>query len=126
MKFEDFSPIDDIGVAKATAHQNGKIGFSTGANKLLDFEKNRSFKVSKNADDPEDPNLYLVPTTEEDEKAFKVNKAGNYYYLRLKHILDKLDINYRENRVIFDIRAEKKDNVQYFKLMMRPIKKRKK
>ena len=122
--FDDFSPSDDIGIVKATVHQNGKIGFSDGARKLLELENNRYYRVSKNASDAADTNLYLIPTVETDEKAFKVSKAGDYFYLRVKHILDKLGIDYKENRVTFDIKEQIAENSKYYKLKMRPLKKR--
>src|SRR5260221_6589348 len=106
MKFEELSPIDDIGVAKATAHQNGKIGFSMGANKLMDLDNQRHYKVSKNGDDPNDQNLYMVAAPEDDPKAFKVSKAGKYYYLRLRHVLDKFKLNYKDYSIIFDIKED--------------------
>lgn len=123
--FDDFSPIDDIGIAKATVHQNGKIGFSDGARKLLELESNRFYRVSKNGSDPNDANLYLIPTVDTDEKAFKVSKAGDYFYLRVKHILDKLGIDFKEYRVIFDIKEQTSGNNKYYKMEMRPLKKRK-
>lgn len=122
--FDDFSPNDDVGVVKATVHQNGKVGFSDGARKLMDLETNRHYKVSRNASNPDDTNLYLVPTTEDDPKAFKISKAGQYFYLRIKHILEKLKIDYKSNRVIFDIREETSNQTKYYKLEMRPLKKK--
>lgn len=122
--FDDFSPIDDVGVVKASVHQNGKVGFSDGARKLMDLENNRHYKISRNAADPNDTNLYMVPTAEDDSKAFKISKAGQYFYLRMKHILEKLKIDYKANRVIFDIKEEQNDGIKYYKLEMRPLRRK--
>ena len=90
----------------------------------MDLENNRHYKISKNAADPNDTNLYMLPTSTDDPKAFKVSKAGEYFYLRMKHILEKLKIDYKANRVIFDIKEEESNGTKYYKLEMRPLKKK--
>lgn len=125
LQFEYFSPLDDSLNAKGTVHQNGKVGFSAGANKLMGLDENRTFRVSRNVTDPADNCLYMVPAAADDAKAFRISKAGNYYYLRIRHILEKMKINYKENKVIFDISEDSTEGVKYYKLTMR-IKKKKK
>jgi hypothetical protein len=124
LQLEDFSPLDDSLNAKATVHQNGKIGFSGGANKLMSLDEVRNFRISRNTADSNDSSLYMIPAAEDDEKAFKISKAGNYYYLRARHILDKMKVSYKDNTVIFDISEDSLNGSKYYKLTMR-IRKRK-
>lgn len=115
-----------MGLVKATVHKDGKLGFSSGAMAKLDLGEDTYFRVATNADDPEDRSLYLVRAQAGDEEAFKVNKAGQYYYMRIKHVLDELDIDYKDGKVIFDIKKVENGDLSYFKLIRRePISKKK-
>jgi len=38
-----------------------------------------------------------------DPRAFKVNKAGNYFYINPKPLLDELGLNYKQNNIIYDM-----------------------
>lgn len=120
IKFDFKSPQDTTGVIKATVHKSGKLGFSSGAMKKLKLDENRYFRIATNAADPEDENIYLVEANEGEDDVFKANKAGKYYYIRIKHILDELDIDYKDDRVIYDIkREETEDGTTYYKLTRR-------
>lgn len=126
INFKFKSPQEKGGLVKATVHRDGKLGFSAGAATKLDLSENTYFRVATNADDPKDESLYLVKATAEDEDVFKVNKAGEYYYMRLKHVLDELDIDYRDGKVIYDIKKMENGELSYFKLIRRaPISKKK-
>ncbi|MBS1489707.1 MAG: hypothetical protein JSS93_04205 [Bacteroidetes bacterium] len=116
---EYFEPEDKFGVIKATVHKSGKLGFSTGAIKLIDFEKNKFFKIGKKKDSTDV--LFLIPVDAEDDYTFKVLKAGDYYYLRIKRLLSQLGIDYRnENENIsFDIDEVKENGKRYFKMLQK-------
>ena len=104
-------------VLKATVHKgSGKLGFSMSAINRMDFENNRYFKVGHNSRDENDDSLYLVPSHENDDDAFKVGKAGDYYYIRIKNVLNDLDIDYETETVSYEIRELKSDNMKYYRL----------
>lgn len=109
IEFED--PNKGNGVIKASIHKTGKLGFSSGGQEFLNLNEKSCFKVGFN---PEDVNvIYLVPV-ENDDSAFKVSKAGNYYYINLKHVFDKRGILYKNKTVIYDIKKEiTNDNIYY-------------
>lgn len=119
VKFKYLTPKDNLGVIKATIHKTGKMGFSTGAIKVLGLEKNRYFKLAVNDEDANDNSLYLVLAKESDKDAFMTNKAGPYYYLRVKHVLDELGIDYRTETVIYDIREMRDGDIRYYRLTKR-------
>jgi hypothetical protein len=119
VKFKYLTPKDNLGVIKATIHKTGKMGFSTGAIKVLGLDKNRYFKLAVNDEDENDNNLYLVLAKESDKDAFMTNKAGPYYYLRVKHVLDELGIDYSSETVIYDIREMRDGDVRYYRLTKR-------
>ncbi|MEQ8905145.1 hypothetical protein [Ekhidna sp.] len=119
IKFDIKEPQESIGVVKATVHKNGKLGFSSGAAKRLKLDSQNYFQVATNADDPDDDNLYLIPSHEGADKVFKVSKAGAYYYMRIKHILDDAGMDYREEKIIFDIVNMEQDGMTFYKLTKR-------
>lgn len=115
---EFFEPEDALGSIKATVHRTGKLGFSQGAGKLIDFEKNKLFKIGRKKD-AGDEILFMIPVEIEDEFTFKIMKAGPYYSLKIKRILGQLNIDYRTEgeNVSFDIDEVKEDGKRYFKLV---------
>jgi len=112
-------------IVKATTHKSGKIGFSTGAKNLMKLEANRYFKVGVNSDDSSDKSLYLQPVQKDEEGAFTVNKAGSYYYLRVKQILDDMKVKYEESGIIYNIKEIEIEQDKYYVLTPRPNKEKK-
>ncbi|MES2810267.1 MAG: hypothetical protein V4619_16660 [Bacteroidota bacterium] len=118
-EFEFFEPEEDYGVVKATVHKTGKLGFSSGAGKKFDFEVNRYYKIGRNKADKEDKALYMLNSSEEDKSSYKVSKAGDYYYLRIKNIIDSLGYDYLNESVIFNIQEVESGESKYYKLIRR-------
>lgn len=116
IKFED--PNSSNGVIKASIHKTGKLGFSSAAQSFLNISEDTYFKIGFNDNDVNDKNIYMVPALE-NEKAFKVAKAGDYYYINLKHIFDKRGIDYQNESNIYDIRKQNSTGVDYFILSKR-------
>ncbi|MEP3386577.1 MAG: hypothetical protein ABJO02_00230 [Reichenbachiella sp.] len=119
LKLEFKSPQSATGVVKATVHKSGKLGFSSGAAKVLGLSTDSRFKVAVNTADEEDKNLYLVESEGDDKELFKVSKAGQYYFIRIKHILDEMGVDYRDGRIIYDIVNEENEGMKYYKLVRR-------
>ncbi|AQX04121.1 hypothetical protein ATB99_13320 [Elizabethkingia meningoseptica] len=113
--FEDPNKVG--GAIKATIHKSGKLGFSSGAEDFMKIVDNAFFKIGFN-DSTDDGNIYMVPCETEDG-AFKISKAGQYYYINLKNVFDKRGIDYKNKSYIYDIKKEKTDSINYFILTKR-------
>ncbi|MCR4032529.1 MULTISPECIES: hypothetical protein [Flavobacterium] len=122
MEFLDFINFEDPnsanGVIKASIHKTGKLGFSSGAKSFMDINEETYFKIGFNDRDANDTNIYMVPSIG-NEGAFKVSKAGDYYYINLKHIFDKREIEYQNESNIYDIKKVSVENNYYFILSKR-------
>jgi len=116
IQFED--PNKSGGVVKATIHKTGKLGFSAAAQDYLSLGDDSYFKIGFNNQDNADESIYMVPSIDADG-AFKVAKAGGYYYLNLKYIFDKKEIDYQNQTYIYDIKKQSSNNVEYFILKKR-------
>ncbi|HNA65627.1 MAG TPA: hypothetical protein PKZ51_12955 [Saprospiraceae bacterium] len=114
-----FDPIDKYGVIKATIHKSGKLGFSSGAAKVMELEKKSYFNIGFNKANSDDKSLYMIPLNGETEKSFKVVKAGDYYYIFIKHILRDLQLDYKAESIIFDIEEVNVGEKKCYKLVRR-------
>lgn len=121
LEIDFFEPEDRLGPIKATVHKSGKLGFSIGASKLIDFEKNKLFKIGRKKDTQDATNeiLYLIPVDTEDDLTFKVMRAGAYYSIKIKRLLSQMNIDYRNETetVSYDIDEVKENDKKYFKLV---------
>ncbi len=121
IEMDFFEPEDKLGPIKATVHRSGKLGFSLGAAKLIDFETNKLFKIGRKKDlnDAASEILYLIPVEIEDDLTFKVLRAGSYYSMKIKRLLSQMNIDYRNESetVSFDIDEVKENGKRYFKLI---------
>lgn len=104
---------------KATVHKSGKLGFTVDAAKKLKLETNKSAAIGTNEDDPSDESLYVVIYNEVRSDAFRIAKAGQYYYINLKALFDALKINYKGESVVYDISEENIENNTVFKFSRR-------
>ncbi|HAP95670.1 MAG TPA: hypothetical protein DCP54_07980 [Chryseobacterium sp.] len=118
MKLNIIKPKEPTALAKMTVHKTGKLGLSKGAMELLDVETNKFAKFGYN----EEGDFFMVMCIEPDEETFNVAKAGAYYYITAKTLLEDLEIDYKsENTTIFDI--VRTDEREIYKLIKRVIKK---
>ena len=86
---------------KATIQATGKLGFPKGTSDALDFANRRYVKFFKGDDGVDD--LYLARYSEPNEDAFKINISSGYYSVNTSTLFDILNINYRDNTIIFDL-----------------------
>lgn len=118
MKLKIIKPKEAAAIAKITVHKTGKLGFSKGAMELLDLENNKSAKFGHN----DDQEFFIIMCKEPDEETFNIAKAGAYYYITAKTLLEDLGIDYKsDNTTIFDVGRTDETNI--YKLIMRTIKK---
>jgi hypothetical protein len=111
---------------KATIHSSGKLGFSSDAARKLGLNEGvKSIMIAINEDDSKDQNLYIKTLSEQGEDAFNIVKAGEYYYVNTKAFFDNYNIEYRGNRVIYDIVEFDYEGEKMLKFIKREIKKKK-
>jgi hypothetical protein len=106
---------------KATVHKSGKLGFTMDAARKLKLGEGKSASIAINEDDVSDENLYVVIHEGLRNDAYKISKAGQYYYINTKALLDHLKINYLKQNVVFDISREFIENQTVFKFKRRPM-----
>lgn len=103
---------------KCTIQKTGKIGFSEFTQKMLGIKEGMSIRIGVDGikDNYKSLLIKLLDTIE--KNAFKVNKAGNYYYINPKPLLDELDIKYKEKSLMYDmVIADEKERI--YKLVKR-------
>jgi hypothetical protein len=107
--FEFSSAITLAPKMKATVHKNGSLGFNSDAIKGLGIKIGMGIRIGKSKTNP-DPMTLLMKISENPEADdFKVNKAGNYYYIRTKPYFDAIELPYNDGRVIYDLRVKADD-----------------
>lgn len=125
---EFFKQKDADGTAKITAHKSGKMGLSMGAAKLLGVADWKYCKFAKDRNAENDNVIYMVRASEKDDASFAVSKAGDYYYVKAKSLLDDLKIDYMDDKTsfIFDVSVVDNGGDKIYKLTKRIVKRRKK
>ena len=118
MQLKIIKPKEANAITKITVHKTGKLGFSKGAMEMLSLEENKFTKFGHDEYD----NFYIIMCKESDEETFNVSKAGDYYYINAKTLLEDLEVDYKsDDTTIYDIRKTDKENI--YKLQKRVIKK---
>lgn len=119
MKLEFWTPKNVDGIIKATVHQSGKLGFSTGAAKFMKLDERKFIRVAFNADDQKDDSLYIMVIDKKEENTIRINKAGDYFYVNLKDFFDEKGFEYRKIKIIYDIIEKQIDNNKFYKFLRR-------
>ncbi|MDP3150884.1 MAG: hypothetical protein Q8N83_17330 [Ignavibacteria bacterium] len=104
---------------KCSIHLTGKLGFSQSAIDSLQLDNNKYVAFATNEEDKKDLTLYMVVYNEKKEGAFKIVKAGNYYYLNTKKMFDELGIDYKKKTIIYDISNCDYEGEKIYKLIRR-------
>lgn len=105
---------------KCTIQQTGKLGFSQDAIAHLKLNETKYIGFAINEEeDIKDTNLYMSVFNKEEEKAFKIVKAGNYYYVNTKKLFDELGLDYQKKIIIFDITEVEYEGKKIYKLIRR-------
>jgi len=97
---------------KVTIQSSGKLGFTDETAKEFHLSEESSYiKFILDEDNPGD--LYLSLSREYDEDAFKVCKAGKYYYLATALMFTEMGFNYKENTIIFDLSRDSRYDAEF-------------
>ena len=130
IKFKIIEPKELDGVAKLTVHLSGKLGLSASAAKLIDVLNNKYCMFALDSEDKNKDTIYLITSGTKSEKSFNISKAGDYYYIKGKSLLNDLNVDYSNNTntIIFDIYPMEieYENSKVYKLKKRVIIKNKK
>lgn len=112
--------------AKATVHTSGKLGFSSDAIDFLNLNEAKTIQFAKDEEDGNDLNLYAIINDSVQEGAFRISKAGRYFYVNTKNLFDVLGIDYKNTRIIYDLVKTEYEGKPIIKMLRREIKKKKK
>jgi hypothetical protein len=119
MKLKFFHPDNLEKNIKATAHKTGKLGFTVDAAIKLGLGVEKSAGIAMNEEDPTDKSLYVIIYPTVKEGAFKINKAGDYFYINTKTLFDNLKVDYVKDYVVYDITEEMIDDQVIYKFNRR-------
>ena len=126
MKLKFFNAEETSRNAKATVHTSGKLGFSGDAIDYLEIKEGKSILLGQNEEDEKDFNLYAAVYDGIQEGAFRINKAGDYYYVNTKNLFDTLNIDYKGKRIIYDLVKFNYEGTPMIKMLRREITKKSK
>lgn len=119
LKWIDASKLDKN--MKATVHKTGKLGFTREAAEKLELEGSDSLSIAVNEDDKSDHDLYVRVNLIDEDGAFKVSKAGEYFYINTKAFFDEQRIPYAKENVVYDILKETIDGVELYRFRRRQV-----
>jgi hypothetical protein len=88
---------------RCTIQKTGKIGFSDFTQNKLGIKDGMSIRIGILGSKENYTNLLMQVLDTVSPDAFKINKAGNYYYINPKPLLDELNINYKRKSIIYDM-----------------------
>ncbi|MDA3883408.1 MAG: hypothetical protein PF481_08975 [Bacteroidales bacterium] len=115
---------------KCTIHATGKLGFNEAAAMALEIDNETTIKFgfieNESESEEETDSLYLIKSHVGDEDAFKINKAGAYFYVNAKALFDGLKLDYRNYNIIFDMIDASEHGEGVFKLIKRKRKRKEK
>jgi hypothetical protein len=124
MKLKFFNAEEIEQNAKATVHTSGKLGFSSDSVDFLKIGENTHINLAQNEDDENDENFYGVVSQNFEEGAFKVCKAGDYFYLNTKNLFDSLKIDYKQQKIIYDLSKITIEGMEVIQFKKRILKKK--
>lgn len=113
---------------KVTIQATGKLGFTDDTAKELELSTHTYIKLG--GDESEPDVMYLVVLQEVNDDAFKVCKAGDYFYLPTTVLFLSLGYDFRNKTIIFDLTRAKEFDEEFggkvYKLNKRESDKKKK
>lgn len=104
---------------KATVQSNGRLTFTVEATKKMGLSAERSLIVFE----AENGDLGATISQQGDPDAFELKKCGQYFYVAFKNYLQQAGIEYKSQRIIYDITEldEKLDGRVLYKFERRII-----
>ena len=96
----------------ASIHVAGKLGFNMDASRFMNLDSRPSFIVATKIDDSKALKIFLIETKNDfgdDIPPVIVSKAGAYYYLNIRNMLDELGIDYKSRISVYEVARSKED-----------------
>lgn len=112
---------------KAAIQKSGALAFTTATQDALKLNNKMSLSIAINDDYNENMNLYVIFNDSHKPGAYRCRKSGQYINCNAKYLFDKLNVDYKNKTIIYDIeKLEKKhgDNPLYL-FKYREVQKRK-
>lgn len=85
--------------AKACIQKNGRLGFTREAAELLGLKEQQTMLFSNTATG----DMAAVVCDESEVRGFRIQKAGNYFYIRMKNFFDSQNLDYVGKRISYDV-----------------------
>lgn len=104
---------------RASIHKSGKIGFNSDAHEFMELTPDSRFLVAMDEDDPTDSDIILIPASSDHEKAIKPSKGGDYLYLHLRPLLDRMGFDYENYKYRYDIEEDEFEGRTAYRLVLR-------
>ncbi|MDQ2719428.1 MAG: hypothetical protein M3Z26_06645 [Bacteroidota bacterium] len=98
---------------RCTIQKTGKIGFTDYTQKKLSMNDDMSIRIGIDGIKGEYNNLVIQILNEVQPQAFKVNKAGNYFYINPKALLDELGLTYKAKNIMYEMISLNEDEKTY-------------
>jgi len=100
----------------ASIHLTGKLGFNMDASKFMKLDSGPSFVVATKTSDSKATQIFLIETEDDLGNGITpvtVSKAGEYYYLNIRNMLDQLGIDYERQISVYKIAKSEEDYKGY-------------
>ncbi len=87
--------------AKATVQGNGRLSLTVEAGRMMHLGEDKSLVIFA----AENGDLGAIVSQRGDRNGFELKKAGTYFYLTFKNYLQEMGIDYKSQRIVYDITA---------------------
>ena len=120
-----WDPTKRIAKPSARIHASGKLGFNMDASIYMGLSTFPSFRVATQDGDKDTECIFLIddgiPHKQDTPPALRVAKAGRYYYLNIKNVLAKLELDYVKHKRVYDITRVPYEGNDIYKLQRRTL-----
>lgn len=87
--------------AKATVQSNGRLSLTVEAGRLMRLDDDRSLIIFS----ADNGDLGAITAPKGDRRGFELKRAGSYFYVTFKTYLVEMGIDYKSQRIVYDITA---------------------
>jgi hypothetical protein len=121
MDFTFFDASQYTSNLRCTIQKTGKMGFSEYTQSKLGINETISIRIGIDGQRGNYKNLIMQLLSTLESSAFKVNKAGNYFYINPKPLFDELGIDYKTRNVLYEMIALNEEK-RIYKLIKKEVK----
>lgn len=95
---------------KCTIQNQGRLGFTDDTAEALGLKSGEVGSVALAEDESDPGNLYMLIGPSLGDEAFRVMRAGEYYYLQTRNLFNTMGLDYQTQTIMFDmVRAQDAD-----------------